>query len=87
MVDANLHHEVVSLLINAAKAHHDATGGPNPRWAEWYAEHTVDDLNQVLGSEMTFTELAEWLAWADMRYREETPEESWPKAYASWLLA
>ncbi|HSJ82288.1 MAG TPA: hypothetical protein VLA91_00575 [Acidimicrobiia bacterium] len=87
VADPSLHHEVVSVLINTAKAHHDATGGPNPGWAEWYAEHAVDELNQVLGSEMTVIELAEWLAQADIRYREEKPEESWPKAYASWLLA
>lgn len=87
VVEPSLHHEVVSVLINTAKAHHDATGGPNPQWAEWYAEHAVDDINQLLSSEMTAIELAEWLAQADLRYREENPEESWPKAYASWLLA
>jgi hypothetical protein len=87
VVEPSLHHEVVGVLINTAKAHHDATGGPNPQWAEWYAEHAVDDLNRLLGSDMTAIELAEWLALADLRYREENPEESWPKAYASWLLA
>jgi hypothetical protein len=87
VVEPSLHHEVVGVLINTAKAHHDATGGPNPQWAEWYSEHALDDINRLLGSDMTAIELAEWLTLADLRYREENPEESWPKAYASWLLA
>jgi hypothetical protein len=87
MVDSALHQEVVGVLINTAKAHHAATGGSNSGWAEWYADHALDDLNRVLDSEMTLTELADWLAQADIRYRDENPEESWPKAYASWLLA
>ena len=86
VVDPSLHHEVVVLLIKTAEAHHAATGGPNPRWAEWYAEHAADSLNRLLDSEMTVSELAEWLAQADMRYRKENPAASWPKAYASWLL-
>jgi hypothetical protein len=84
--DPSLHHEVVVLLIKTAEAHHAATGGPNPRWAEWYAEHAAYDLNRLLDSEMTVGELADWLAQADVRYRNENPAESWPKAYASWLL-
>ena len=79
--------ELVGYLITTAKAHHEATGGVNPQWAEWYAERLVGDVNRVLNAEMSVDELAEWLIGADRRYREEGPELSWPKAYASWLLA
>ena len=59
----------------------------NAQWDEWYAEHLIDDVNRVLDVDMSVEELAEWLIGADRRYREEDPELSWPKVYASWLLA
>ncbi len=74
-------------LITTADAHHEATGGVNPQWAGWYAEHLIGDVNRVLDADMSVEELAAWLIEADRRYREEDPEMSWPKAYASWLLA
>lgn len=80
------HHDLVGLLIATAQGHHRETGGVNPQWARWYAEHLVDDVNRVAGREMTVEELTAWLAEADRRYREQEPEQSWPKAYASWLL-
>ena len=79
--DAVRHH-----LVRTAKAHHEATGGTNPAWAQWYAEYVVDDLNEALGSDMEVDDLASWLAEADRRYREEPQENSWPKAYAAWLM-
>lgn len=80
------HHDLVGLFIATAQAHHRETGGVNPQWAQWYAEHLVEDLNRVADEEMTVEELTTWLEGADRRYREEEPEQSWPKAYASWLL-
>lgn len=80
------YHELVGLFIETARAHHEATGGINPQWAEWYAEHLVQHVNDLLRGGMTIDELAAWLTSADRRYRVEGPEVSWPKAYASWLL-
>lgn len=77
---------LVDHLVTTARAHHAATGGVNPQWAEWYAEHLVEDVNEVLNAEMSVDDLAAWLSEADRRYQEESPEMSWPKAYASWLL-
>ena len=78
--------EIVSHLVATANAHHAATGGVNPKWARWYAEHLVDDLNSVLSSDIAVDELADWLAGADRRYRSEPQTSSWPKAYAVWLI-
>lgn len=72
--------------METARAHHAATGGTNPQWANWYAEHSVTDINGLLGTEMTVAQLTDWLATADRRYVSEEPEESWPRAYATWLL-
>lgn len=85
--DQSTHHDLVRVLIRTAKAHHAATGGPNPDWARWYADHAVDEISELLGGEMGISDLATWLEEADRRYRAEEPEEAWPRAYASWLLA
>lgn len=74
-------------LVSTAQAHHEATGGANPGWARWYAERLVDDVNDVLGSDMDVDELTGWLTEADRRYRDEPQDHSWPKAYAAWLIA
>jgi NAD(P)-dependent dehydrogenase (short-subunit alcohol dehydrogenase family) len=87
MTDSNLTSEIARHMANTARAHHEATGGVNPQWADWYAERLVDDVNEALGSDMDVAELAAWLADADRRYREEPREESWPKVYAGWLIA
>ncbi len=77
--------EIVGYLVETAKAHHAATGGVNPKWARWYAERLLDDLNTALDVEMDVDELEAWLVAADRRYREEPQTVSWPKAYAAWL--
>ncbi len=87
MTDSEALSELVGYLVSTAKAHHEATGGVNPQWAEWYAEHLINDVNSVLDADMHIDELAQWLIRADRRYHESSPELSWPKAYASWLLA
>ena len=86
MTNAETHHELMGVLVETARAHHAATGGVNPQWAAWYADHAIDDINRLVGAEMTATELTTWLEQADRRYAEEEPEESWPRAYATWLL-
>ncbi len=77
---------LVDHLITTAQAHHAATGGLNPQWADWYAERLVDEVNDALNTEVSIDDLAAWLGEADRRYQEESPEMSWPKAYAEWLL-
>ena len=86
MTNAETHHELMGVLVETARAHHAATGGVNPQWAAWYAARAIDDINRLLTAEMTVTELTTWLEGADRRYTEEEPEESWPRAYATWLL-
>lgn len=79
-------YDLMGVLVETSRAHHAATGGPNPEWAKWYAERAVDKVNRILGAKMTTDELADWLAAADRRYTEERPDLSWPRAYATWLL-
>lgn len=87
MSDSDLVNESARLLASTARAHHEATGGANPEWARWYAEHLVDDLNEVLNTGLYVDVLEAWLISADRRYREEPQTESWPKVYAGWLVS
>lgn len=57
--------EVVGFLVTTAREHHATTGGVNPEWARWYAEHLVVDLNEALSADMTVEQLEEWLKAAD----------------------
>ena len=86
MADDDALDGLVERLKATARAHHEATGGVNPAWAEWYAEHMIDDISEFSKKEMTVEALSEWLAEADRRYRSETPDMSWPRAYATWML-
>lgn len=79
-------HELIGHLIETARAHHEATGGINPQWAEWYAARLITPVRQLVHEEMEVDDLAQWLEEADRRYQEEEPDVSWPKAYAGWLL-
>lgn len=87
MQESDRFEEVAGLLVTTAKAHHAATGGVNPRWARWYAEHLIDDLNASLDVHFDVDQLEAWLIDADVRYRQGPQTASWPKAYASWLVA
>ena len=85
MADENLYRSLVGLFIETAEAHHRATGGPNPQWADWYAHHMIDSFNALTGSEMSEEELRDWLVAADERYNSEPQEKKWPLAYGEWM--
>lgn len=83
---SDTYHELIGHFIETAKAHHEATGGVNPQWANWYAERLIEPVRDLVDRNMELDALVAWLEEADRRYREEEPEVSWPKAYAGWLL-
>lgn len=86
MADTETFDALVDCLVDTANAHHAATGGTNPGWARWYAEHSLDRVSRALGVEWTVDQLEVWLVEADRRYREADQPRSWPKMYATWLL-
>ena len=87
MSDASQYEAIVGEFISTAQAHHAATGGDNPHWARWYAEKLGEPLGQTLDSKIDVNRLETWLIDADVRYRSEEQTESWPKAYAKWMLS
>lgn len=74
------------LLAAAARAHHEATGGPNNDWPRWYATHMDGEIRDLLGAAADVETVALWLKEADDRYRSLQPDAKWPTAYAGWLL-
>ena len=78
--------ELKELLKTTARAHHEATGGINAAWAEWYAEHLHDAIGHVLEANPPVEEIAGWLTAADIEYRAEERDVSWPRYYARFIL-
>ena len=79
--------ELKKLLKATARAHHEATGGTNAGWAEWYAEHLRDAINPLIGANPTVEEITAWLTAADIEYRAEERDVSWPRYYASFIVS
>ena len=74
------------LLGATARAHHEATGGPNPDWAYWYGEHLTGKIDEFVGFSPEVEDIAEWLTWADRKHRAEAPGQKWPYFYAGQIL-
>lgn len=79
--------ELKELLKATARAHHEATGGANGGWAEWYAEHMRDAIRPLIGANPSVEEIAGWLTAADIEYRAEERNVSWPRYYARFILS
>lgn len=85
MSDSNLE-EIKELLKSVARAHHEATGGVNAGWAGWYAERLRDPLLPLVDGGPSIDEIAAWLTEADLEYRSEERNVSWPRYYARFIL-
>jgi hypothetical protein len=86
MSDSNLE-GIKDLLKSVARAHHEATGGVNAAWAEWYAERLRDPLRSQIEGDPSVEEITSWLTEADVEYRSEEREVSWPRYYAQFILS
>ena len=86
MAETERHRDLRRLLAAAARAHHEATGGPNAEWAIWYAEYLHADIGPLIGGARSVDVIAEWLVRADEQYTTEGPDGSWPGQYATWFL-
>jgi hypothetical protein len=86
MSDASVE-ELKELLKSVARAHHEATGGINAAWAEWYAQHLRDAIGPLTGANPSVEDIAAWLTAADVEYRAEERDVSWPRFYARFILS
>jgi hypothetical protein len=85
MSDSTLE-EIKELLKSVARAHHEATGGVSAGWAGWYAEQLRDPLLLLINGDPSVGEIAAWLTEADVEYRSEERNVSWPRYYARFIL-
>lgn len=67
-------------------AHHDVDDEADHLWADWYAQHLIEDVNRILDAKLTVRELSAWLIEADRRYGAGGDDSPWPEAYAAWIL-
>ena len=74
------------LFAETARAHHQATGGVNPGWANWYAGYLEPRIGNHLGTDLPRDTLAAWLTEADEAQRSQAPDTPWPAYYAQFFL-
>lgn len=81
---------LVELLEETGDAHHAAfehTGGADPAWAEWYAEHLLTVGGTAFGDAVSLKRLTELLERAQSEWEAGPRSRPWPEFYASLILA
>ena len=86
MADDDRYRDMRHLMGAAGRAHHAVYGGPNERWARWYAEWMYGELLRLTESRPSVDTVEAWLTEADRRYTTEQPDGPWPGHYATWFL-
>ena len=80
------HRRLTRLLAATARAHHEATGGVNHDWADWYAKRLLGEIDDYVGFSPDAATIAGWLAAADARQKAADPDGRWPPFYARYIL-
>ena len=90
MTELQLHTRLSSLFRETSSAHRAEftdSEGRDPEWPLWYAEFMQVKLAQLLGRELTVSELVYWLFQLDKEYRAKSLATPWPTYYAQVLVA
>ena len=80
------HRGLTRLLASTARAHHEATGGVDEAWVDWYARHLEGGVDEFVGFSPSVDEIRDWLLSADEEHRRTDPDGRWPPLYASLIL-
>jgi len=81
---------LAQVLMSTGHAHLEAfieTDGFDPDWAIWYADHAVDQLNALLGTELSRSDLVYELVGLSREQSLKAPETPWYEYYAARLAA
>jgi hypothetical protein len=81
--------QLAQLLMSTGHAHHQAfidTDGFDPDWAIWYADHAVDDVNALLGTDMSRADLVYEVIGLSREQPLKAPDAVWPEYYAASLV-
>ena len=77
--------QLTELFREAGKAHHEAfaeTGGADPEWPIWYADHLVERLRSRLTSQLTRSRIVYCLIAAEEERQSLAPDSPWADYYA-----
>lgn len=80
--------DLAALFEETGKAHHDAfsaTGGADPDWAIWYANHLHDRIGKYLTGDQTRTDLIVALVDAAAEHGARGEHEPWAEFYAKYF--
>lgn len=82
--------KLVELLTEVSEVHHTVWAyqdGNDPEWALWYADWLVhhSDLNQLIGKEVTASEMTYLLVLADKQYNKDSGK-TWQEYYAEVIM-
>lgn len=86
MNDEERRHGLSRLLAETARAHHEATGGPNSDWPGWYAAYLEERIDEFVGFSPTVATIRSWMVECDELQRAEDPDGRWPPFYAKHIL-
>lgn len=89
MPPTELRAELIDLFKDTGRAHHQAfieTDGDDPDWPIWYAEYLQEDLNRLLGTPCTRSELVYLIVMVEKERAEQAPEAFWADYYTDFFL-
>ncbi len=82
--------QIADLLQETAHAHHQAyleTGGFDPEWPLWYAQHLQEKLSTLLNHPLTQSELVYHIIRLDKAYTTKARRQPWQEFYAQELIS
>jgi hypothetical protein len=80
---------LIDLFRETGSAHHHAylaADGADPDWPIWYAGYIQSGLNQLLGSDLTRSELVYLIVMVEKERAAHSPAAAWPDYYADFFL-
>ena len=88
-MDNQLRANLIELLRDAGRAHHDAfvaTDGADPDWPIWYADYLQEPLAEKLDMQFDKSRLIYCLMDADFDHQARSPDSDWSEYYADRFM-
>lgn len=80
---------LADLLKEIGSAHHQAfiaTDGADPEWPLWYADYLEKRLPELLGQNLTKSEIVYLLVLLSKRQPVQAPDADWTEYYAAYIV-
>jgi hypothetical protein len=88
VIDSSSSENLVELLREAGRVHHQAfagVDGEDPDWPLWYASYLLERLRLRFGPDLTRSELVTALVLAAEDHARQAPDTEWAVHYARFL--